>query len=89
MGCMGVFIYIRACLHDDSLYFRMSEVVHWLEEVDLEEYTNAFAELGVKKIKHMKDVERHHLKDMHMKELEIVRFLKKKTETFGIKTESL
>lgn len=57
----------------------MSNLHDWLEGVDLEEYENKFSDLGVKKSKHLSDVTEVHLKNMGMKELEIKRFLKKRS----------
>ena len=69
------------------LNYRMSEVEKWLEDIDMEEYTDRFIELGAKKVKHFKDIEEKHLKEMEMKELEIKRFLQKRALSFGTLSE--
>ena len=66
-----------------SLYIlQMSELLSWLEDIDVEEYEEKFNDIGVKKLKHLKDVEKKHLLAMGMKELEVTRFLKKQQSAF-------
>ena len=60
----------------------MSDLTQFLEELDLEDYVEDFIRLGVKKLKHLEDVEEKHLVAMNMRELEIKRFKQKQKQTF-------
>ena len=63
----------------------LQELHDWLLEIDLEEYEDKIRQLGVKKTKHLKDIDNEHLQAMGMLQLEIKRFRVKQNETF--KTE--
>ena len=58
---------------------KFEELYKWLEDIDLEEYYENFVDLGVKKIKHLADVTDVHFKILGFKELEIIRFEKKRS----------
>lgn len=51
-------------------------LLQWLENLDLEEYHDKLLNLGVKKVKHVKECNRDHPTKIGMLELEIERFLK-------------
>ena len=58
----------------------MDEIVHWLSEIDVEEY--AASNNWGKKFDHLKDIEVSLLKEINTKPLEITRFMKKQKRIF-------
>ena len=54
----------------------------------MEEYISKFLDLGVKKVKNIDIVEKHQLVVMGVKELEILRLMKKKSMAFGPKIDA-
>jgi hypothetical protein len=58
------------------------ELEAWLADIDLDDYHGALQKMGVKKVKHLRQVQKEHLIKIGMLELEVPRFLEKRQETF-------